>query len=710
MKRAIINAVPAALTTLFVLPVAVLAQNPNEDSLSRATARQIDIEAIRVTTRPPDINVTGVTTGVAHLEMEQIRRMPALLGEVDVIKAIQMMPGVQMASEGGSGFSVRGGSPDQNLILIDNATVYNPSHLMGFFSVFNNDFVSSVDLYKGDMPMRYGGRLSSLLEVNTLDRHSDRIHGAGGIGLISSRLMLQGPIGKKTSWYVGGRRSYADLFLKAAKDKDVRNSILHFFDLNAKIVHRLSRKDMIQLAGYHGRDAFGMKRELRIWYGNTAASLSWRHIFNARLTSRLTVSMSDYTFGMKATTDGLDAKWDSGVRDYSVRLDFEQEAGRWFNLKYGASASFYEFNPGQAEMQGIEMVPTVGSNALETTAYIANEHPLGQLVTLRYGARVSTFANMGRALVYRYENHVAVDDPTRYSGGEIFHSRVATEPRLGVVVRTGQFSSVKASYARNVQFIQLANNSASGSPLDVWFATGPNIAPQRSHLLSAGYFQNLRDNMITFSAEAYWRTMQGVIDFRDGADLMLNNQLDGEVRTGKGRSYGLELSATKERGKVWTGFINYTLSRSERTIPEINNGKTYAAPYDKTHSINMSVTLFLSPRWELSMNWVCATGNPTTYPVQKLTLDNSVLAYYSDRNAYRFPLYHRADASLTWRPGSGWRDKRGWRGEWNLSVYNLYNRKNPWMIDYYSYHDGSNYAEMTYLFGAVPSITYNFKF
>lgn len=667
----------------------------------------IRIEEVVVSSRPADTNVTGVLMGVDRLSIEQVRKMPSLLGEVDVIKAIQMMPGVQMASEGGSGFSVRGGSPDQNLILLDESTVYNASHLMGFFSIFNNDIISAAELYKGDMPLRYGGRLASLLDVKTIERQPERFSGTGGVGLISSRVMLEGPIGPNTSWMVGGRRSYADIFLGLAKDRDLRGATLYFYDTNAKLIHRFSRKDMIQASGYYGRDVFGMKNMGRFNYGNGAATLTWRHIYNDDFLSRLSFNFTDYNYGMSSSIEGLTASWRSGITDYQLRMDFEQNLSRYWNLTYGVSSTFRQFDPGKVSMESVRLTEVMGNNALEHTLYVSNEQQLGERLILRYGLRFSLFQNMGEAEVYNYDENYESLDSVHYRKGKVYHTYPVVEPRVGMVVRTGRNSSVKASYAGNTQFMQLANNSASGSPLDVWFAAGPNIKPQRSHMVSVGYFQNLRDNMFELSAEVYYKSMRNVIDFKDGADLMLNGKLDGEVRTGSGQSYGLELMASKEKG-AWTGFINYTLSRSERAIPGINGGRTYLAPYDKTHSVNLSVSYEISPSWEVALSWVYATGNPTTYPVARFIIDGKVNVLYSDRNAYRFPDYHRLDLSVTWRPPH--KSTRRWHGEWNVSAYNVYNKKNPWMVRFLQYESGVTYAQMVYLFGIVPSITYNFRF
>lgn len=666
------------------------------------------IEQITVSSRAADSNVTGVLTGVQTLDIEQIRRLPALLGEVDVIKAIQMLPGVQMTSEGGSGFSVRGGSPDQNLILLDDAIIYNPSHLMGFFSIFNNDFVSSAALYKGDMPLRYGGRLSSLLEVSTIERQPERFRGTGGIGLISARLMMEGPIGGSTSWHLGGRRSYADVFLPLAKDPNVRGAALHFYDFNAKLTHRLSRRDMLQASGYYGGDVLGLVDMGRVRYGNGAASLTWRHIYNDRLLSRLSFNFSDFTLQARSEMESVKGVLRTNIRDFQLRIDFDHNPLPDLKLTYGASTIMHMFRPGSVRgVEKIDMNSLVGNNSIEYTLYGSAEHPLGKRVIVRYGARLSMFQNMGRAEVYSYDDEYMPTGSVYYPAGKAYHTDLAAEPRVGILIKTAPNSSVKASYAYNTQFMQLANNSSAGSPMDIWFSSGPNIEPQRSHLISAGYFHNLRDNMFALSAELYYKDMRHVVDFKDGADLLLNSELDGEIRAGRGYSYGLELSAAKTKGRL-TGFVNYTLSRSMRVIPGINGGEEYPAPFDKPHVFNIALSYKISPRWEASVSWVYAMGNPTTYPVQRFFIGEKEVVVYSKRNAYRLPAYHRMDISVTWKPPH--KSGRRWHGDWNLSIYNLYNKKNPWMVQFEQYDNGVNYGEMTYLFGIVPSITYNFKF
>ncbi len=567
------------------------------------------------------------------------------------------------------------------------------------------------------MPLRYGGRLASLFEVNTIERQPDRFRGTGGIGLISARLMLEGPIGESTSWHIGGRRSYADAFLPLAKDPDVKRAALHFYDLNAKFTHRFSRRDMVQLSGYYGGDVLGLADMGRVKYGNGAATLSWRHIYNDKLLSRLSFNFSDFTLKVRSDMEGLDAALLTNIRDFQLRMDFEHNVFAGTKLDYGASAMLHMFRPGRLDIDKIDIQPVIGNNALEYTAYGSVEQALGERVMIRVGGRISAFQNVGEALVYNYDDEYNALDSVYYRKGQFYHTNVSVEPRVGFLIRTGPNSSVKASYSYNTQFMQLANNSASGSPLDIWFSSGPNIRPQRSHLASVGYFQNLSDNMFVLSAELYYKNMRRVVDFKDGADLMLNSQLDGEIRAGQGYSYGLELSAAKAKGRL-TGFVNYTISRSMRRIPGINGGRKYPAPFDKPHVLNIALSYKISPAWEVAVSWIYATGNPTTYPVGKFQLegantpndthDDLWVTLYSARNAYRLPDYHRMDVSVTWKPPH--KSDRRWRGEWNVSIYNVYNKKNPWMVRFEEDDNGDSKAEMTYLFGIVPSITYNFKF
>ena len=667
----------------------------------------LQLDEVVVTSTAPDERVKSLNMGVEKLSAGEIKQMPALMGEVDIIKAIQLLPGVQTASEGGSGYSVRGGSPDQNLILIDNTTVYNASHLLGFFSVFNNDVLSGLDLYKGDIPVKHGGRLASLLDVKTKDYHPEKFSGVGGIGLISSRLTLEGPIGDKTSWLIGGRRSYADLFLKLSSDENLRKSAVYFYDLNGKLTHRFSNKDIIDFSGYYGKDVFGAgPGDFR--YGNGAASLSWRHVYSEKIASKLSFNFSNYDYGLESKLEGAQATWDSNINDFMLRMDVTHSISDLWNMTYGLTSMLHNFKPGHATMLGSTDYKVDGTNALEHGIYVSNEQKFSDVFSVKYGTRLSIFQNMGKATVYNYGSDYQMKDSLVYGAGEIYNTYVAWEPRVGFVFRLGESSSIKGNYVHNVQFMQLANNSASGSPLDVWFPASPNIKPQSVDMFSAGYFRNFNDNMYETSVELYYKNHKNVIDFAEHADLMLNKHLEAEVRTGKGQAYGAEFMIRKNKGAL-TGFVNYTLSRSERTIPGVNKGKTYLSPYDKTHSVNVVANYEFSKKFSVSAIWIYATGNPTTFPSGRFEIGGEYFPIYSGRNEYRRPDYHRLDLSLTYIPKPD--TKKRWRGEWNVSLYNAYGKKNPWMITYDQNEDsGLPYAEMMYLFGVVPSITYNFKF
>ncbi|MDR2470169.1 MAG: TonB-dependent receptor [Tannerella sp.] len=667
----------------------------------------MELSEVEVSARAMDENVSGVQMGLEKLSAAEIKRMPALMGEVDVLKAIQLLPGVQTVAEGGSGFSVRGGSPDQNLIQIDNTTVYNASHLLGFFSVFNNDVLSGLSLYKGDIPLKYGGRLSSLLDVQTKTDPPKGLQGVGGIGLISSRLMLESPLGEKTSWMVGGRRSYADLFLKLSAEEALRKSVVYFYDLNAKLTHRLTEKDRFELNVYYGKDRFGATMG-EFHYGNGAASLRWGHVFSEKLYLRTSLNLASYDYGLSSNLENAKASWVSSIRDWTMRVDLSHSPSDLWNLSYGVAGTLHRFNPGIITAENYDGVRTEGRKAVEYNLYISNEQKLSERVSVKYGVRGSLFQNVGKATVPRYDSNYEIMDSTVYGAGKVYHTYPALEPRAGLVVKLTDASSVKMNYAHNVQFIQLANNSASGSPLDIWFSAGPNIKPQHVDMYSAGYFHNLKENAWEASAEFYYKNLKNVIDFAEHANLLLNPNLDGEVRTGTGRAYGMEWMLRKNTGTL-TGFLNYTLSRSERTIPDVNRGKTYLAPYDKTHAVNIVANYELSEKWNLSAVWVYATGNPTTYPSGRFEINGEYFPIYSGRNEYRRPDYHRLDLSVGFIPRP--RSRKRWRSEWNLSLFNAYGKKNPWMITYDQNADtGRPYAEMLYLFGIVPSITYNFKF
>lgn len=629
------------------------------------------------------------------------------MGEVDVIKAIQLLPGVQSTSEGSSGFSVRGGSADQNLILLDNTNIYNISHMFGFFSVFNDDAIKSVELYKGNLPMRYGGRLSSLLNVELKNDCPEKIKGVGGIGLISTRLTLEGPLGKNTSWLISGRRSYADIFLKLSSDPDKRNETLYFYDLNAKISHQFSARDKVYLNLYNGKDNFNSSFG-SFNYGNSIASTYWNHAFSDKLFSRLSLDYTKYQYALQSSMKNSKVKWMSDIQDIALHWDMNHELSNIIKLEYGLSSTFHQFNPALITRPGYPDYRMPRSYSLEHSIYIGTDHQINNRISLKYGIRATVFQNIGKASVYSYDKDYNVTDTTYYKGGKIFNTYVRYEPRLGMMYKLNEYSSVKANYAHNTQFIQIANSSDSGSPLDLWFPASKNIKPQQANLYSVGYFRNFNNNTIEMSVELYYKKMNNVIDFVDNAQLLLNDKLEGEVRTGNGQAYGMEIMLKKNIGRL-TGFVNYTLSRTERTVPGINNGKTYLSPTDKPNCVNLTLSYEASKKWSFSAGWVYATGTPITYPTGRIEINGEYYPLYSGRNTSRNKDYHRLDLSATYTPKKN--PKKWYQGEWCFSLYNAYWHKNPWMISFdQNTNNGIPKARMTYLFGAIPSITYNFKF
>ncbi len=680
--------------------------------------RQELLDEVIIVGQAMDDNVKKAEMSVQKMDTKTIKKIPALMGEVDVIKAIQLLPGVQTTAEGTSGFSVRGGNPDQNLILLDEATVYNPSHLMGFFSVFNNDALKDVKLYKGDIPAAYGGRLSSLLDVRMKDGNLKHFAATGGIGTISSRLTLEAPIVKdKASFIVSGRRTYADLFLAFSKDEDIKNNKLYFYDLNAKVNWEINENNRVYASFYHGKDIF-KSEDFKMGWGNETETIRWNHLFSKQLFSNFTFLRSRFDYHLGVPEGEPESfSWDSDLLDYSVRADFHYFPNADYSIRFGVSSIFHNFDPGSARGLGEESFfteYTVPKNyALESAIYASNEHKIGARLILKYGLRFSIFNNIGKGTIYQFDQDYLKIDSTVYPGGEFFNTYSGLEPRLGITYVLTDKSSVKASYSRTNQYVHLATNSTAGTPLDVWIPSSPNVKPQIGDLAALGYFRNFLDNTIETSVEGYYKVNRNAIDFKDHAELLLNKEIEGELRFGNAWSYGVEVMVNLNMNRL-SGWVSYTWSRSWREIEEINNGNKYPSPYDRPNDISVVLNYDLSKRVSFGATWVYMTGSPVTFPTGRFVYGNVITPVYSDRNSYRLPDYHRLDLSFTLRG----KDKPGkkWFGEWNISVYNAYARKNAWVINFEQETDvnGNNtnetYAEMTYLFGIIPSVTYNFRF
>jgi len=674
-----------------------------------------ELEEVTIAYTRPNTNITQVETGTTTLSIQSIRKIPAFMGEIDVIKAIQLLPGVQVTSEGSSGFSVRGGGRDQNLILLDESVVYNASHLMGFFSIFNNDAIKDVKLYKGDIPASSGGRLSSLLDIRMKEGNSKQFSLSGGIGTIASRLTLEGPIVQdKVSFLLAARRTYADLFLIFAKDKTLQNTRLFFHDLNGKVNYRINDKNRIYLSGYSGKDTYANEEFAGMVFGNRTFSLRWNHIFKNNLFSNFTLINSHYFYDLGTPEDANEFfNWNSNLDDYGFKGDFTWYLSPEHTVQFGASGTFHVIKPGEVVANsagGIDQSLTLSYNySLENGLYISGESDLGDHFAIRYGLRYSMFSNVGPATIYDYDDNYQLVDSTQYESGDFFNFYSGLEPRLSANYMLNADQSVKASYARTRQYLQLASNSTAGTPLEIWFSASPNIEPQISDQVSVGYFRDFLDHKFQTSLELYYKKMNNTIDFKDHAQLLLNPRLDGEIRIGEATSYGAELYV-KYENRAFSGWISYTLSKTMRDIPEINDGVPYPAPYDKPNDLAIVLNYEITPRIAVAANWIYSTGQPVTFPAGRYEVMGNIIPLYTGRNQYRFPDYHRLDFSVTLkgkeRPG------KRWRGEWNISVYNAYARKNVWTLNFVEDETQPEvtYAEMTYLFSVLPAITYNFKF
>ncbi|WP_045114064.1 TonB-dependent receptor [Microscilla marina] len=676
-------------------------------------------DEVVITAEKLDKNVQSMQMSVQKISAKQIKSIPTFGGESDIIKVLQMTPGIQSVGEGTTGLFVRGGSADQNLILLDQAPVYNASHLMGFFSVFNSDAIKDVEVYKGGMPARYGGRLSSVVDIKMNEGNSKQFSGSGGIGLISSRLTLEGPIAKdKASFVVSGRRTYADMFLRLSNDKEIKDNRLYFYDLNAKTNVKLGENDRLFLSGYFGQDVLSVGNNFGFSWGNATSTLRWNHVFNSRLFMSTTLLYSRFNYSLFVNEGVQNFEWTSQLQNVSGKFDFSYFVAPELQVDFGYHNIYHTFSPGKLEPKGTSIFKKLEvpqKYALEQAGYISIDHKLTPALSLQYGLRFSAFSNIGKDRIFTYtkdaQGNSVATDTTHYGSGELYHTQMGFEPRIGARLLLNARSSVKVSYNRTRQYIHLASNSSAGFPSDVWVPSDPNIKPQIADQVGVGYFRNFHDNMYEFSVEGYYKWMQNQIDFRDNANLLLNEAISQELRPGEGWASGVELMLRKNKGNT-TGWVSYTLSKTERKAAGINNGNPYAPRHDRRHSFNLIVNHEFSPRLSLALNFTYATGASVTMPAGRYIIDNKTVPYYTERNGYRMPAYHRMDLSLTWKRPQKRLFGKKFQGEWNLSIYNAYARKNPFSIQFRENENnpGKTQAEMTYLFGIMPSISYNFKF
>jgi hypothetical protein len=679
-------------------------------SLSEASET---LEEVVVTAERKNDNIVRTEMSTMKLQAIEIKKIPALFGEIDVIKTLQLLPGIQSTGEGFSGFTVRGGSPDQNLILFDEATVYNASHLMGFFSVFNNDAIKDLKIYKGDIPAQYGGRLSSLLDIRMKEGNQKGFEATGGLGTISSRLTLEGPIIEdKWSVLISGRRTYVDILLLLASDDATKSTKLYFYDLNLKTNYKVNDKNRVFVSGYFGRDVLKLSDLFSFDWGNYTLTTRWNHLFSEKLFSNFSFIYSKYDYKMESGDENLGFEWISNLEDFKFKADLNYFPNPKNNIKFGLEAIHHHFIPGVARSSFSLADNTIRmpeSYALEYGLYLSNEHKLLDKLTLNYGLRWSLFQNMGDATSYNFDENYEKIDSTVYDRWEIYNSFSGFEPRLSLNYTLNQKSSIKASYSRTLQYVHLASNSTAGSPLDVWVPSSPNINPQIADQVALGYFRNFLDDKIETSVEVYYKDMQNQIDFKDFAELTLNAEYESEFRIGEAWSYGAEFLVRKQQGKL-TGWISYTLSKTERKIPEINDGKVYVSSYDRPHSISIVGSYDLGKRWNFAATWVYASGTPVTFPTGRYEQGNMIVPIYSERNGYRMPDYHRMDLSITLK--SKEKPNKRLSSELNLSIYNVYNRHNPWMIIFSEDETfvANTTAESFYILPILPALTWNFHF
>ncbi len=665
----------------------------------------VTVTSIRSTGR----SVSGSQMGIEKLSVQEAKNIPVIFGEKDLLKTIQLLPGIKTAGDGNSGIFVRGGSTDQNQIILDEANIYNAAHLFGFFSTFNSDAVKDIAVYKGGMPAQYGGRLSSVLDVRMNEGNNQNTSVSGSLGLISAKLNVEGPIQKnKSSFLITGRRTYADVFLKM-EDK-YKDNQLYFYDLNAKLNYELGKKDKLYLSGYFGKDILGYNNQFNINWGNGTGTLRWNHIFNSRLFLNTSAIFSNYNYEFRVKNGTNDIKIFSQIRDWNLKQDYQYSISNKNNVRFGWSSIYHIIRPGEITGNATSSINDKIQDkrySFETALYASNVYKPNKNLTITLGARLSGFNVMGGGSFFNIDDKGNIKDTMTFAREEIVKTYCNLEPRVAVGYMLNTTTSIKASYTRNAQYMHQITTSNGSNPLDKWASTSNIIKPQISDQFSVGYYSNILLNSYEFTAEAYYKEMQNVLDYRNGADLFLNETVEAQLLFGNGRAYGTEFMLKKKTGK-FTGWISYTLSKSERKINGINNNGWYNATQDRTHDVSIVGIYQLSKKWTLSGNFVYYTGNAVTFPSGKYQVNGQTVYYYNNRNADRMPAYHRMDFGATWQLKKG----RKWTKELVFSLYNVYGRENAFAINFKDNKDNPNITEIrqTSLFRWVPSVSYNFKF
>ena len=658
-----------------------------------------------VSTKRKDDNLTKAQIGTETLNMQSISKVPVIFGEKDVLKTIQLLPGVKSAGEGNSGFYVRGGAADQNLILLDEAPVYNASHLLGFFSTFNSDAIKDATLIKGNGPAQYGGRLSSVLDVKMKDGNNKNYTVNGGLGLISSRLSIEGPIQEdKSSFILSGRRTYADVFLKASEK--FKDNILYFYDLNAKANYKIDDKNRIYFSGYFGQDELGLGSSFRINWGNKTGTIRWNRIVNNKLFLNTSFIYSDYSYNVGLKNGETNFNVNSNIKDVNLKQDYTYYLNPKNTIRFGFNSILHTITPSVFSGTVNNNINKVGRNGLENALYFNNNFKANQQLTFDYGLRISAYSIMGGDQYNVYNNN-AITQSILLQKNEFGKTYMNVEPRFTSNYRINDLSSVKIAYARNVQHLHLLSNATAASPSDQWIGNSYNIKPELADQTSIGYARNFKNNTYELGAELYYKRMQNQLDYKDGTNINTIADVESSLLYGVGRAYGFEFLAKKKIGLL-SGWISYTLSKTERKIDGINDGNWYNAKQDRTHDVSIVTILELNPKWTVSGVFVYSTGNAVTFPTGKYALGEQTIYQYANRNANRMPDYHRLDISATYEN----KNKKKNAGSWNFSLYNVYGRENAYQISFQDDPSDNSKTQIiqTALFRWVPSITYNFKF
>jgi hypothetical protein len=701
------------------------------------------LSEVIISDKPANYKISSTEISTERISAKEIKQIPMVLGEADVLKSIQLLPGISAPNEGSGGFNVRGGAADQNLILLDEAIVYNPSHLFGFFSVFNADALKDATVYKGGIPSKYGGRLSSVLDIRMREGNNKKFTSTGGIGLLSSRITIETPLGKvyengaNGSMLLSCRRSYVDIFLPLSSDTMINRNKLHFYDINFRSNYGLNSKNRIFLSAYTGRDKIDIPNGFGNSWGNITTTVRWNHLYGSKLFMNISTIYSNYNYEIKFYPANS-FKWNSSLSSLNLKVDFDYYPARNHSLKFGVGSIHYTFNSGNIEPIGekstINKTNYKDKKAIENYAYLQNEQHFGERLTIMYGVRISQFSQLYNDSIANYLNNQpivyseeinnykegSIVNYSNYSKNSLLNNSFGFEPRLNINYQLNEFSSIKMGYNRMYQYIHLLSTSTSPTPLDIYTPSSKYIKPQSADQIATGFFRNLKENKYELSIEGYYKWMYNQFDFIDGASPLLNNSPETIILNGSARSYGLELMIKKSEGRM-TGWISYTLSKSERKTPGvnggrgINNGQYYRTNYDKPHNLAITGNYILNNKWSFSANFIYQTGRPFTYPESSYTFNGLSIPDYSERNAHRLPDYHRLDISATMKG----KEKIRWKSQWIFGIYNVYNRQNAANITFKEtlinnsengLSAGVNKAYKLTFFGIVPSVTYEFKF